>query len=124
MLLPFRLFVGGPLGNGKQWFSWIHMADEVRAIRYLIENSGAQGAFNLCSPQPIRNRDFSRILGKVLRRPSFIPVPGLALQLVFGKKADFLTGSQKQVPKRLLDLGFSFQFPDAESALRDTLSKR
>jgi hypothetical protein len=124
MLLPFRLFVGGPLGNGKQWFSWIHMADEVRAIRYLIENPGTHGAFNLCSPQPIRNRDFSRILGKVLRRPSFIPVPGFALRLVFGEKASFLTGSQKQAPRRLLDLGFSFQYPDAESAVRDTLRKR
>jgi hypothetical protein len=124
MLLPFRLFVGGPLGSGKQWFSWIHLTDEARAIRYLIEHPVAQGAFNLCSPQPMRNRDFSRILGKVLRRPSFIPVPGFALKLVFGKKADFLTGSQKQMPKRLLDLGFSFKFPDAESALRDILGKR
>ena len=124
MLLPFRLFVGGPLGNGKQWFSWIHIADEARAIRYLIENSNARGAFNLCSPNPIRNGEFSRILGKVLHRPSFLPVPGFALQLAFGEKAGMLTGSQKQEPKRLLELGFTFLHPDVESALRDLLVKK
>jgi uncharacterized protein (TIGR01777 family) len=124
MLLPFRLFAGGPLGNGNQWFSWIHIADEARAIRFLIENSNATGAFNLCSPNPIRNGEFSHILGKVLRRPSFLPVPGFALQLAFGEKAGLLTGSQKQFPKRLLELGFTFQYPDAESALRDLLIQK
>ena len=124
MLLPFRLFLGGPLGNGKQWFSWIHIVDEARAIHYLIENPSAKGVFNLCSPQPITNGDFSRILGKVLRRRSFLPVPDFALQLAFGEKAGLLTGSQKQLPKRLLELGFSFQYPDAESALRDLLIKK
>jgi len=121
MLLPFRLFAGGPLGNGKQWFSWIHIADEARAIRFLIENSNAEGAFNLCAPNPITNGEFSRILGKVLHRPSFLPVPGFALQLALGERAGLITGSQKQVPKRLLELGFTFQYPGAESALRDLL---
>jgi uncharacterized protein len=124
MLLPFRFFVGGPLGNGNQWFSWIHLLDEARAIRFLIENPVASGAFNLCSPNPIRNGEFSHILGKVLHRPSFFPVPGFALQLAFGGKAGLLTGSQKQVPKRLLELGFTFLYPDAESALRDLLVKK
>jgi uncharacterized protein (TIGR01777 family) len=123
MLLPFRLFAGGPLGNGRQWFSWIHITDEARAIRYLIENPSARGVFNLCAPQPITNGDFSRTLGKVLRRPSFLPVPGFALQLAFGEKAGLLTGSQKQVPMRLHELGFTFQYPDAESALRELLIK-
>jgi hypothetical protein len=123
MLLPFRLFAGGPLGNGRQWFSWIHIIDEARAIRYLIENPSARGVFNLCAPQPITNGDFSRTLGKVLRRPSFLPVPGFALQLAFGEKAGLLTGSQKQVPMRLHELGFTFQYPDAESALRELLIK-
>ena len=121
MLLPFRLFAGGPLGNGKQWFSWIHIADEARAIRFLIENSNAEGAFNLCAPNPITNGEFSRILGKVLHRPSFFPVPGFALQLALGERAGLITGSQKQVPKRLLELGFTFRYPGAESALRDLL---
>jgi uncharacterized protein (TIGR01777 family) len=124
MLLPFRLFAGGPLGNGKQWFSWIHIADEVRAIRFLIENPAAEGVFNLCAPNSTRNGEFSRILGKVLHRPSFLPVPGFALQLAFGEKAGLLTDSQKQVPKRLLELGFTFLFPDAESALQDLLVKK
>jgi hypothetical protein len=124
MLIPFRFFAGGPLGNGRQWLSWIHMVDEVRAIRFLIENPNARGAFNLCSPNPLRNGEFSRILGKVLHRPSFLPVPGFALQLAFGEKAGILTASQKQVPKRLLELEFTFLYPDAESALRDLLVKK
>lgn len=123
MLLPFRLFVGGPLGNGRQWFSWIHMADEARAIRFLIENPDARGPFNLCAPASTTNAEFSRSLGKVLRRPSFLPVPGFALQIAFGEKAGLLLGSQKQIPRRLQELGFAFQFPDAESALRDLLIK-
>ncbi len=124
MLLPFRFFAGGPLGNGKQWFSWIHIADEARAIRYLIENPHAKGAFNLCAPNPITNGEFSHILGKVLHRPSFLPVPSFALQLAFGEKAGVLTGSQKQVPKKLLELGFTYLYQDAESALRDLLIKK
>lgn len=123
MLLQSKLFVGGPIGSGKQWFSWIHIADEARAIRFLIENPEASGAFNLCAPQTITNADFSRTLGRVLKRPSFFPVPGFAMSLTIGEKAGLLLGSQKQIPKHLLDLGFSFKFPDAESALRDLLIK-
>lgn len=123
MVLPFRLFVGGPLGNGRQWFSWIHMADEARAIRFLIENPDAHGPFNLCAPQSTTNADFSRSLGKVMRRPSFLPVPGFALKLAFGEKAGLLLGSQKQIPKRLQELGFEFLYPDADSALRNLLIK-
>lgn len=123
MILQSKLFVGGPIGSGRQWFSWIHIVDEARAIRFLIENPEATGAFNLCAPQAITNSDFSRVLGRVLHRPSFIPVPGFALSIAIGEKASLLLGSQKQIPKRLLDLGFSFQFPDPESALRDLLIK-
>lgn len=121
MLIPFKLFLGGPLGNGRQWFSWIHVKDEARAIRYLIEHPFADGVFNLCAPGIVTNKAFSNILGKVLKRPSIIPVPAFALRLIFGEKADIILGSQKQISTRLSDLGFSFQFPDAESALRDLL---
>ncbi len=119
MLLPFRLFVGGPLGAGKHWFSWIHIKDHVRAIRFLIENPEASGAFNLSSPEPLPNAQFSRILAKVLHRPYWLPVPAFALRFLFGEKANILLCSQRQIPARLLDLGFKFQYPTAESAVNN-----
>ncbi len=122
LLLPFRLFVGGPLGSGRQWLSWIHLQDQVRAIRFLIENQAASGPFNLCAPHPLTNADLARTLGKVLGRPSFVPVPAFALRLAFGEVAAVVLEGQRALPRRLLDLGFSFRFPDAESALRDLLT--
>jgi uncharacterized protein (TIGR01777 family) len=121
MLLPFRLFVGGPLGGGKQWFPWIHLQDEVAAIRFLIENPDARGPFNLCSPNPVTNKQFSRVLGAVMGRPSVMPVPGFALKLLFGEMATLLLNGQRAVPRRLLELGFEFRFPTVEAALRDLL---
>jgi uncharacterized protein len=121
MLLPFKLFVGGPLGSGKQWFSWIHIADEVRAIRFLIERPDARGAFNLCAPEPLRNAELARVIGRVMGRPSFVPVPAFAMKLLLGDKATLVLDGQRQVPKRLLELGFQFQFPQVEAALRDLL---
>jgi hypothetical protein len=120
--LPFRLFAGGPLGSGLQWFPWIHMADEIAAIRFLIEKSDARGAFNLCAPNPLQNEDFGRVLGKVMRRPAFVPAPGFALRLALGEIADsLLLTSQRQAPARLQKAGFTFKYPEAESALRDLL---
>jgi uncharacterized protein (TIGR01777 family) len=121
LLLPFRLFVGGPMGSGKQWMSWIHREDEARAIRFLIENEEASGPFNLSSPNPLTNADLARAVGKVLGRPSFIPVPGFALNLAFGEVADTILKGQRVVPHRLQEMGFTFRFADAESALRDLL---
>jgi uncharacterized protein (TIGR01777 family) len=123
MLLPFKLFVGGPLGGGKQWFSWIHIQDEVKAIRFLIDNPQASGVFNLVAPQATTNAEFSKVLGKVMGRPSWFPVPALALKLLFGAKAAILLGSTRQVPKRLQELGFVFDFPTAETAIADILKK-
>ena len=123
MLLPFNMFVGGPLGRGNQWFAWIHLLDEIRAIHFLINNANAHGVFNLVAPQVVTNKEFSKIMGKVIRRPSYFPVPAMILRLAFGQKADFLLGSQRQVPKRLLSLGFEFMFPDPESALQNLLGK-
>jgi uncharacterized protein (TIGR01777 family) len=122
MLLPFRLFVGGPMGSGKQWFPWIHIQDEVRAIRFLIENEGASGAFNLVAPEPLTNAQFGRTIGRVMGRPYYMPLPGFALRLAFGQVADVLLNGQRAIPQRLLGFGFQFRFPDAESALRDLLS--
>ena len=124
MLLPFKLFAGGPLGTGSQWFSWIHIDDEVGAIRFLIENPTASGVYNLSAPEPVTNRNFSRILGRLMNRPSFVPAPGFALRLVLGEKADMILGSQKQIPTRLQQLGYQFKFPQVESALRDLLVEK
>lgn len=121
MLLPFRFFVGGWFGSGRQWLPWIHIADEVAAIRFLIENPRASGIFNLCAPQPLTGRDFGLVIGRVMRRPAFLPVPAIFMRLAFGEVATVVLDGQRALPKRLLDLGFRFRFPDAESALRDLL---
>jgi uncharacterized protein (TIGR01777 family) len=120
-MLPFRFFVGGRLGSGQQWFPWIHIADEARAIRFLIDNPNASGAFNVCSPNPLTNAEFSRILGRVMGRPSFIPTPAFAMRLLLGEKAMLVLEGQRQIPRRLQAMGFSFRFPEAEAALRDLL---
>ena len=122
MMLPFRLFAGGPLGSGRQGFPWIHLADEVRAIRWLIEREDASGQFNLAAPETLTNAEFGRVLGRVMRRPSFMPTPGFALRLVLGELSTLLLDGQHQVPQRLLDHGFTFRFPTAEAALRDLLT--
>jgi len=121
MLLQSRLFLGGPLGSGRQWLPWIHMADEVRGIRFLIENERAQGPFNLVAPNPLTNAEFNRVLGRVMRRPAFMPVPAFALRLLAGEMSTVLLDGQRAIPRRLLDLGFAFCFPNAEEALRDLL---
>ncbi|MFC2058234.1 TIGR01777 family oxidoreductase [Chloroflexota bacterium] len=107
MLLPFRFFVGGRLGSGWQWFPWIHITDEVSAIRFLIENEAASGPFNLAAPFPLTNTEFSRLLGKQLRRLSLMPKLKFALRLLFGEMATVLFNSQRAIPKRLLQLGFT-----------------
>jgi len=122
LLLPFRLFIGGPLGGGRAWFSWIHRDDEVAAIRFLIENEDVRGVFNLTAPEPLTIRDFCRLLGHVTRRPSWLPVPGFVLRLLFGEMADaLLLSGQRVLPKRLQEAGFEFKYPTAETALRAIL---
>lgn len=123
MLLPFRFFVGGRLGSGRQWFPWIHIADEVGAIRFLIEKEVASGPFNLSTPVPVTNSEFSHLLGQQLRRPALMPMPGFALRLLFGEMATALLDGQRGIPKRLLQLGFRFRFPEAGPALRDLLCR-
>lgn len=124
LLLPFKFYVGGPMGSGRQGFSWIHPADEVAAIRFLIESERASGPFNLCAPAPLSNAEFARVLGKVVGRPAWLPVPGFALRLALGEVAAMVLDGQRALPQRLLDLGFRFRYPDAESALRDLLGKK
>lgn len=119
MAFPFKLFAGGPLGSGKQPFPWIHLYDEVQAIRFLIDNDAATGAFNLAAPQVLTNGDFSRVLGKVLHRPSIVPVPGFAFEMMFGEVSTVLLTGQNTPPNKLIDLGFAFSFPQAEAALEN-----
>jgi len=121
MALPFRFFVGGRIGSGRQWTPWIHIADEVAAIRFLLENEAAHGTFNLSAPNPVTNAEFSRALGKALHRPALIPVPSLALKALFGEMASVLLGGQRAIPQNLQSLGFTFQYSDAAAALRDLL---
>jgi uncharacterized protein (TIGR01777 family) len=123
LALPFKLFAGGPLGSGRQQLPWIHMADEIAAIRFLMETSAASGAFNLSAPNPMNNREFSRTLGRVLNRPSYFPMPGFAFQIAFGEVSEVVLTGQRALPKRLLDLGFKFKFTDLEAALRDLYKK-
>jgi hypothetical protein len=123
--LPFRLFAGGPLGDGWQWFPWIHIADEVGAICYLIENASTRGVYNLSAPNPLTNFEFGKVLGTVLGRPWILPAPAFALRIALGEIADaLLLTSQRQVPKRLLAAGYKFKYPEAEGALRDLLKKK
>ncbi|GAB4581555.1 MAG: TIGR01777 family oxidoreductase [Anaerolineales bacterium] len=123
LLLPYQMFAGGPFGNGQQYYSWIHPTDQVEAIRFIIENSKASGAFNLTAPEPLKNKDFGKTLGKVLGRPSFMPVPRFALQIAFGEVVTVVFDGQRVVPKHLQELGYSFKFPTLETALKDLLKK-
>lgn len=121
MILPFRFFVGGPIGSGRQWFSWIHYGDEVEAIRFLIQTETAHGPFNLTAPNPVRNRVLARVIGRVLKRPALAPAPGFVFKAVFGEMSTVLLDGQQAVPKRLQELGYQFKFPQVEEALRDIL---
>jgi hypothetical protein len=119
----FKKFIGGPIGSGDQWFSWIHQADHARAFRFIQANPQISGPVNFTAPHPVRNRELARALGRVLRRPSFMPTPAFMLRLVLGEFADTLLTGQKVLPKRLLDAGFRFNFPNIDAALADLLGQ-
>ena len=120
-VMPFKFFAGGPVGGGKQWYPWIHIDDEVRAIQFLIGNEKAEGPFNLAAPNPVTNQEFGKLIGEVLGRPSFMPAPGFAMQTVFGEMAVILLEGQRAVPQRLLELGFKFKYETALAALKNLL---
>ena len=119
LLLPFRLGMGGPIGRGRSWWSWVHIDDAVGVILHALETPGVDGPLNAVSPQPARNVDFSRALGRALRRPAFMPTPPLALKLALGEMSSVLLASQRIVPTRTLDSGYRFQHIEIESALQD-----
>ncbi len=119
MSLPVRMFVGGPVGNGRQGVSWIHIDDEVRAVRFLLENEKARGAYNLVAPNPLSNADFMRFMAKALNRPYWFPVPAFALRILLGEMRTLLLDGQYVIPQRLVDLGFDFKFESAFEAFKD-----
>jgi len=119
MTKQFRFYLGGYLGSGQQWFSWIAIEDEVAAIRFLMENEKLSGAFNLTSPKPVRMKHFCTVLGSVLHRPVWLRVPGFAARAALGEMADeMLLSGQRVLPKRLLEAGYEFKYPDLEKALK------
>jgi uncharacterized protein (TIGR01777 family) len=122
--LPARLFFGGKFGDGKQAMPWIHLVDQVQAVRLLLENKNARGPYNLISPTPTSNAEFMRAIVKVLHRPYWFHVPALWLRLVLGEMNVLLTEGRYSEPKRLIELGFQFQFGKLEAAMEDLLSRK
>lgn len=120
-VLPYRFFAGGPLGNGRQWWSWVHIDDAVAALRFFIENEAANGAYNVVAPNPLTNKAFGKVIGKVLKRPSLIPVPAFALKLVLGELAAIVLDGRKVSAQKLQALGFTCQYQEVETALHDLL---
>jgi uncharacterized protein (TIGR01777 family) len=122
MLPPFRLGLGGPIGGGKQWMSWIHRRDMVEALLFLLDNPEQAGVYDVVAPNPVRNREFVKTLGSVLGRPAIVPVPKFGVKLAFGEMGEalLLTG-QRATPKRLLEAGFTFGFPLLRPALDQLL---
>lgn len=124
MLMPFKFYVGGPLGKGAQWFPWIHVKDLIRMVRFIIEHDEITGPVNGTSPAPVRMKYFSKILGEVLKRPSWFPVPGFVLKIALGQMSEMLLHGQRAIPQKISDIGFEFKFPDLRSALEDVLGNR
>jgi hypothetical protein len=124
MLLPFRLGLGGRLGPGSQWMSWVSIDDVVDAVLHVMRSEAMAGPVNVSAPNPVRNREFTATLARVLSRPAVLPVPSGALRLIFGEMADStLLASTRVVPRRLVASGFRFRHPDLEGALRHMLLK-
>lgn len=119
LLLPFKLALGGRIGNGRQWMPWIHIDDQIALIDFLLHRFDASGPYNACAPNPVRNRDFAKALGRVLHRPAVVPMPELALKVALGELSLLLLGGQRATPVRLQAAGFTFRFTELPAALDD-----
>ena len=126
MLLPFQMGVGGPIGDGRAWWSWIAIQDMADIYRFALEREDVRGAINGVAPAPVTNGEFSRVLGHVLGRPAIVPVPPIALRMLFGEEAarEAAMASAHVVPARMQQAGFQFAFPDLEPALRHELGRK
>jgi uncharacterized protein (TIGR01777 family) len=122
MITPFKLFAGGPIGSGRQWFSWIHIEDLVTLIIQALTTSDMEGVYNATAPKPVRMNDLSRTMGDVMNRPSWLPVPGFALEALLGDGAIVVLEGQQVLPKRTLESGFKYQYPNLQPALKDILN--
>ena len=122
MSKPFKLGLGGKLGRGKQYMPWIHIDDMVSAIIFLLKTQDAKGAFNLTAPNPVQNKEFTRLLGKAFNRPALMTVPESVLRLVMGESATLVLGGQQAIPEKLLNAGFEFRYPQLEEALKDIIT--
>jgi uncharacterized protein (TIGR01777 family) len=123
MIPAFRCFLGGPLGNGRQWFPWIHMHDLLAAYQFVIEHPEASGAFNFCAPRPVRNKELAAKLGMALNRPAIMPTPAFMIKLLLGEFGESLLNSQRAVPEKLENLGFQFTHADVDSALLEIVQR-
>lgn len=117
MIPLFKKFVGGPIGSGRQWFSWVHAHDLAEVFSYLLNHPELSGPFNVCSPKPVRNSDLAKAIGKALHRPSFMPTPGFVIRLVLGEFGSVILKGQRVVPRRLLENGFVFEYPEIDKAV-------
>jgi len=124
MVPPFRALLGGPLGSGRQWVSWIHRDDVIGLIEWAMKQPQLSGAVNATAPNPVTMREFCRELGRALRRPSWLPVPSVALRLLLGEMAEMLLTGQRVMPRAALDHGYAFRFPDLRHALLITLQSQ
>lgn len=121
MILPFNIFMGGPLGSGKQWFPWVHRDDVVGVILYALENAHLHGPLNVTAPEPVTMKQFCQRLGQVMHRPSWASVPAFVLRLFLGEMSEMLLTGQKAVPKKLKEAGYSFKYPKLAEALKSIL---
>ncbi|MDF5706337.1 MAG: TIGR01777 family oxidoreductase [Nostoc sp. S4] len=122
MIPPFQLFAGGPIGSGRQWFSWIHVDDLVNLIMEALTKPEIEGVYNATAPNPVRMADLSQTLGQVMHRPSWLPVPGFAIEALLGDGAIVVLEGQKVLPKRTLETGFEYRYPNLQSALTEILT--
>jgi uncharacterized protein (TIGR01777 family) len=122
MIPLFKKFVGGPIGSGRQWFSWVHIEDLTEAFLFLLKHQEISGPVNVCSPHPVRNKELAKALGKALHRPSFLAAPGFMIRLVLGEFGSVILKGQRVLPRRLLESGFVFQHPDIHEALESVVS--
>jgi uncharacterized protein (TIGR01777 family) len=118
MLLPFRLFAGGPIGSGRQYMSWIHRLDWIELVRWIVQTPEAAGPINLTAPHPVTNREFARALGRALKRPALLPVPPLVLKLYLGELANHVVTGVRAIPARARALGYHFRYPEIDIAFR------
>jgi uncharacterized protein (TIGR01777 family) len=121
MALPFKLFVGGPLGSGKQIFSWVHLNDVLAVLERALDDESMSGGINVAAPEALPQAEFAKRLGRALHRPALVPAPAFALRALFGEGADPILYGRRAVPKRLGELGFRFEFPSVDAALADAL---